>query len=135
MSFYDILRPLECPLCRRKHALHKHGTYNRYFYDLRFGISEIKILRYYCPGCGGTVSYLPSFAIPRRQFGAALISLCLQLVFVCGISLKGISRLHYGVSRVLVGTWLKHWNYSSIGIITVLRNHFKRILLFKFEPS
>ena len=124
MLFYDKLRPSECPLCNRKQPLRKHGTYKRYYCDFRFGISEIFILRYYCPDCGSTVSYLPSFAIPRRQFSASIISICLQLVFVCGISLSGIHRLYPVVGRVLIGTWLKSWHYSSNGIIAVLRNHF-----------
>jgi len=124
MSYYDILRPSSCPICSLNHPLRKHGTYSRYLCDLKYGTSKIDILRYYCKNCGGTVSYLPSFAIPHRQFSAGIISICLHLVFICGISLKGISSLYPSVSRILVGTWLKNWHYSSNGIITVLRNHF-----------
>ena len=84
----------------------------------------ICILRYYCPDCGGTVSFLPSFAVPRRQYSAGLISICLQLAFVCGVSYTGINAQYPNVSRVLVGTWVKSWYYSSIGIITAMINHF-----------
>jgi hypothetical protein len=126
MLFYDKLRPFECPMCDMKRPLRKHGTYSRYFCDFNNCPLKIDILRYYCAGCGGTVSYLPSFALPYRQFSAGIISLCLQLVFVCGISLSGINRLYPAAGRVLIGTWLKSWHYSSNGIITVLRNHFKK---------
>ena len=124
MSFCDILRPLECPLCGRKRPLRKHGTYTRYLCILSSKVLRIKILRYYCPDCGGTVSYLPSFAVPHRQYSADIISLCFQLVFSCGISLRVINRLYPAVSRVLIGTWLKSWNYSSTGIISAIRNSF-----------
>jgi len=124
MSFYDILRPQVCPICNRKHLLRKHGTYRRYFCDLATGIQSINILRYYCSTCGGTISFLPSFALPRRQFSAAIISICLQLIFVCGVSLKRINRAYPCVSSVLAGSWLKRWYYSSRGIISVMRNYF-----------
>lgn len=124
MSYYDILRPLSCPICEINRPLRKHGTYNRYLCDFHYGTSEIEILRYYCPRCGGTVSFLPSFAVPNRQYSAAIISICLQLVFACGISLSGINRLYPIAGRVLIGTWLRSWHYSSNGIISVLRNSF-----------
>ncbi len=124
MSFYNILRPLECPLCGTKHPLRKHGTYSRYFCDLTIGIQQINILRYYCHYCGGTVSYLPSFAIPRRQFSAGIISICLQLIFACGVSLKGVNRVYPYVSRVAAWNWVKSWYYNSNGIISVMRNYF-----------
>ena len=84
----------------------------------------ICILRYYCPDCGGTVSFLPSFAVPRRQYGAVVINICLQLAFVCGVSYAGINAQYPNVSRVLVGTWVKSWHYSSIGTITAMLNYF-----------
>ena len=115
---------MKCPMCGRKHPLRKHGTYSRYFCDLAIDIQSIKILRYYCSGCTGTVSYLPSFVVPRKQFSARIISICLQLIFACGLSLKGVSRAYPNVSRVLVWSWIKKWYYSSKGIISVMRNYF-----------
>lgn len=124
MSFYDILRPMECPICKVKHPLRKHGTYNRRFCDLDVGVKYINILRYYCQGCSGTVSFLPSFAIPRRRFSSGIISICLQLIFACGVSLKGINRAYSCVSRAVAGIWIKRWYYNSHGIISVMRNYF-----------
>jgi hypothetical protein len=46
------------------------------------------------------------------------------MVFICGMSLIQIGKLYPPASRVLIGTWLKSWHYSSNGIISVLRNHF-----------
>jgi hypothetical protein len=90
----------------------------------------IKVLRYYCPGCGGTVNILPSFCIPRKQYSAGVISLCLQLILACGVSLRQVSRAYPAVNRILAGVWLKQWFFSGPGIISVLRNHFD----FKPQP-
>ena len=124
MSFYDILRPVRCPICGMERPLRKHGTYSRQFCDPFTGTQSIKILRYYCCSCDRTVSYLPSFALPRRRFSAKIVSICLQLIFACGVSLNGVSRAYPCVSRVLVGSWVKRWYYNSNGIISVMRNYF-----------
>jgi hypothetical protein len=52
-----------------------------------------------------------------------MVSICLQLIFVCGVSLNGVNRAYPGVSRILVGNWIKRWYYNSNGIISVMRNH------------
>lgn len=123
-EFFEILRPLECPICDRKRPLRGHGVYKRHVYDLLLGFVLIPILRYYCPGCGHTVSFLPSFCVPRKQYSAAVISLCFQLVFACGVSLRRFSRVYPGINRVLAGVWLRQWHFSSRGTISVLRNYF-----------
>ena len=116
---------MKCPICCRKHPLRKHGAYVRYFCDLAIGAQQINILRYYCSGCGGTVSYLPSFAVARKQFSARIISICLQLILACGLSFKGVNRAYPCVSRVLAWSWIKRWYYNSNGIISVMRNYFE----------
>ena len=83
----------------------------------------IPILRYYCPRCKRTVSFLPSFCIPHKQYSATAISLCFQLIFACEVSLSQIGRI-YGIDRILVGIWVKQWCFSSHGIISILRNSF-----------
>jgi len=84
----------------------------------------INIFRYYCPACGITVNVLPSFCIPRKQYSASAVSCCLQLILACGVSLRAVNKAYPAVSRVLAGVWLKQWNLSSNGIISILRNHF-----------
>ena len=123
MIFFDILRPSVCPNCGRQHPLRKHGTYLRAVCDLQPAPILIKILRYYCPKCGVTVSILPSFCIPHKRYSAGVISCCLQLVLACTMSLKAVSKA-YPVSRVLAGVWLKQWSLSATGIISLLRNNF-----------
>ena len=124
MLFFEILRPSECPNCGRKHPLRKHGTYSRHVYCLFFAPVLINVLRYYCPSCGITVNVLPSFCLPRKRYSAGTVSLCLQLVLACGVSLRAANKAYPAVSRVLAGVWLKQWYLSSNGIISLLRNHF-----------
>jgi hypothetical protein len=115
---------LECSACCRKHPLHRHGTYSRNVYDLLLGFILIPILRYYCPRCGHTVSFLPSFCVPHKQYSAGVISLCFQLIFACGVSLRQLGKAYPVINRVLAGVWLKQWHFSSPGILAVLRSHF-----------
>jgi hypothetical protein len=123
-DFFKILRPLECPVCGGKRPLRGHGVYFRNVCDLFILPVLIPILRYYCPGCGQTVSFLPSFCVPRKQYSAKVISLCFQLILSCAVSIRAASKSYPVIKRVLAGVWLKQWCFSSPGIITVLRNHF-----------
>lgn len=101
-----------------------HGVYFRNVCDLLILPVLIPILRYYCPGCGHTVSFLPSFCVPRKQYSAGVISLCFQVIFACGVSLRQLGKAYPAINRVLVGVWLKQWSFSSPGIISILRNYF-----------
>ena len=92
--------------------------------DALLGALLIPVLRYRCPDCGHTVSFLPSFCVPRKQFSARVISICFQLVFACGVSLRHVGIAYPAVSRVLVGVWVKQWSLSSPGVISVLRSCF-----------
>ena len=123
-EFSEKLRPLSCPFCGRMHPLRKHGTYSRNICDLHLAPVMIAILRYYCPACGLTVSILPSFCLPRKQYSAGVISLCLQLVLSCEVSLRRISIAYPLVNRILAGVWLKQWSLSSPNIVSVLRDDF-----------
>ena len=115
---------MTCPLCGRTHPLRKHGTYFRNVCDLFILPVFIPILRYYCPGCRHSISFLPSFCVPRKQFSAGFISLCLQLILVCEVSIRKVTRAYPAINRVLAGVWLKQWSFSSPGIISTLRNYF-----------
>ena len=52
----------------------KHGFYERNCLDFTYR-GRILIRRYYCPYCGKTVSYLPSFCLPYYQYSLAVIYL------------------------------------------------------------
>ncbi len=50
----------------------KHGFYERNCLDFTYR-GRILIRRYYCPYCGKTISYLPSFCLPYFQYSLAVI--------------------------------------------------------------
>ncbi len=74
--------PQSCPHsdCLAPIPLKKHGFYVRYLIDTGF-YGEILIRRYYCPYCGRTVSYLPSFCLPYYQYSLIVIYLVLMGYF------------------------------------------------------
>jgi hypothetical protein len=69
-------RPRCCPQCQARHPLTAHGFYTRTLIDQAFdGI--IRVRRYLCRSCKGTVSLLPDFALPYLRSSIAVIALFL----------------------------------------------------------
>ncbi len=79
---FPFPKPESCPHpdCLVPVPLKKHGFYVRYLIDTDFQ-GEILIRRYYCPYCGRTVSYLPSFCLPYFQYSLLMIYLVLRGYF------------------------------------------------------
>lgn len=59
-----------CPRCE-KGRLYRHGTYGRGITGLVGQVLGLFVARFLCLACGGTVSYLPSFALSYRLVQAA----------------------------------------------------------------
>ena len=72
----DLHCPTHCPQCQAKHPLKAHGFYWRTIIDLAFA-GDIRIRRYLCLACRGTVSLLPSFALPYLRSSITVIALFL----------------------------------------------------------
>jgi len=72
--------PEKCPHkdCHAPIRMKKHGFYQRYIITWGFA-GNIRIRRYICTLCVHTVSMLPSFCIPRIQYGVAIILTALLL--------------------------------------------------------
>lgn len=79
---FPFPEPESCPYpdCLVSIPLKKHGFYRRYLIDAEYQ-GEILIRRYYCPYCGRTVSYLPSFCLPYFQYSLLMIYLVLKGYF------------------------------------------------------
>ena len=79
---FPFPRPQVClnPDCRIPVAPKKHGFYARNAIDFK-SVYRISIRRYYCPYCGRTFSYLPSFCLPYFQYTLELIFLGLLCHF------------------------------------------------------
>lgn len=88
---FPFPEPESCPYsdCLVPIPLKKHGFYVRYLIDANFH-GEILIRRYYCPYCGRTVSYLPSFCLPYFQYSLLMIYLVLSGYFLNEFSLAQI---------------------------------------------
>ena len=72
--------PKKCPHkgCHAPVRMKKHGFYKRYIIVCGF-TGKIRIRRYICTLCGHTVSMLPSFCIPKMQYGVEIIITALQI--------------------------------------------------------
>ena len=109
----DTLRPKECLLCNALKPICKHGTYRRWVLFLVTEAIFIPVLRYYCSECGKTVSFLPSFCIPHKQFSSTSISRCFFSIFNSDISINGIRQSFCNISRSLLTCWLRQWDLSN----------------------
>lgn len=122
--------------------MNRHGTYKRGVFPDFCKEIFISVLRFRCPVCGQTLSFLPSFCVPRKRYSTAIISWTLYLVLVCEVSLRNWSSRYrddkkYGTSRYLAnadpmsekvriisGVWLKQWSFGATGVVSELRSHF-----------
>ena len=77
----------KCPFCADGHSLWLHGWYQRWaeFPDPERP-QNLPVRRLYCPRVRRTVSLLPDFCTPRRQYGPAVLALFLKL-FLAGACL------------------------------------------------
>jgi len=80
------------PGCLLPIAPKPHGFYTRNCIDESFS-GRILIRRYYCPHCGMTFSYLPSFCLPYYQYSPRLIFLLIFCYFSLCLHYSGILRL------------------------------------------
>lgn len=73
--------------CSRLVHFRKHGFYQRHLIDNTFK-DKIYIRRYICPLCSHTISYLPSFCLPRFAHGLKLILLYIEKTLLSNGTLK-----------------------------------------------
>lgn len=90
---FEFPAPDTCPNpeCLIPIAPKKHGFYERNCLDFCYH-GRILIRRYYCPYCGKTVSYLPSFCLPYYQYSLAVIYLVITNHLESGMSYARIIR-------------------------------------------
>lgn len=80
-------RPTRCPnpSCKLHVPPKKHGGYERYVFSEQYS-GLIYIHRFYCPYCGKTFSFLPSFCLPYFQYALSVIFDILYSSFVLELS-------------------------------------------------
>lgn len=103
----------------------KHGFYERNCLDAIYR-GQVLIRRYYCPFCGKTVSYLPSFCLPYYQYSLAVIYMIIVNHIESGMSYASIIRnlrkhnpnLHLSLQHVefYILRFLMNLNSIQIGL-------------------
>ncbi len=79
---------LKCPFCRKRHALLRHGYYERQSLLPNDPMCHtIKVARLLCVFQGKTVSLLPDFCLPGRQHGPGILAAFLIAYYLRGVSL------------------------------------------------
>ena len=78
----------KCPLCKDGHRLRLHGWYMRQALFASHAEAEtIAVRRLLCVHTGATVSLLPDFCIPARQYGPEILG------WFVGWLLRGLGQL------------------------------------------
>jgi hypothetical protein len=99
----DLPGALACPFCPDGHDLRRHGWYQRWAL-LPEGpcVAErrVRVRRLLCPRVRRTVSLLPDFCLPRRQYGPEAVGLLLHLYAILRQGLlRAFQRLRPGAVR------------------------------------
>ncbi|WP_028309328.1 hypothetical protein [Desulfitibacter alkalitolerans] len=112
--------------CNKVVKFKKHGFYQRHLITNIFR-DKIFIRRYICPLCGHTISYLPSFCLPRFVHGLKEILLYIEKAFLRRGTLKAcldkLNSINDGLnlSRQLVYHYMKRFMQNLSLIQTGLR--------------
>ncbi len=91
--------PLECGICGRVGRLHRHGKYERWL-QLALKLLKIAVARFLCPGCGGSTSCLPDFALSYRLMEIETVDLYFRA--------ESRRRVHFAFGDLLRG-YLRRW--------------------------
>jgi transposase-like protein len=65
-AYRKVIPERACPRCGSEGRLHHHGSYERRTTANSGLVIRIMVARFLCIECGGTVSYLPEFALSYR---------------------------------------------------------------------
>lgn len=75
-----------CPFCPDRHCLRRHGYYHRWaIFPGEDHWVRIPVVRLLCGVTGQTVSLLPDFCLPRRQYGPAVLGIFLHALGLLGL--------------------------------------------------
>jgi hypothetical protein len=95
----------QCPFCADRHRLRLHGHYYRYgLLPDPEAVQLLPVFRLFCPREKKTVSLLPDFCTPRRQYGPAVLGIFLASLVLLGQTLlEALRQARAGVPGYQVG--------------------------------
>jgi hypothetical protein len=109
---------LDCPFCKGRHRLRLHGWYARWVCLLIDGVlreERLRIRRLLCVEKMKTVSLLPDFCIPRRQYGVEVLGYFLECFVVLKLSylralrrVRPVAERHSVVQQLIVAFLSRH---------------------------
>ena len=106
-------RPESCVQCGSARPLVKHTPYFRDVIDEACQL-RIRIFRYRCKPCGRTVSFLPSFAVPRKHYSSKVICGYLHSLFILGLSIRGVYDFYLSAARSTIQGWIHQWHQNRV---------------------
>ena len=104
--------PATCPVCGFPRPEGK-GTYFRHVWFPEAYEIEVRQVRCRRPGCGVTISLLPSFCVPFKRYAAKVVESCLDAVLRCGDRVQDWCGSHGWTDRCTAGSWVRQFGMQS----------------------
>ena len=105
-----------CPLCGAR--LRGKGVYFRQVWLPALMWLGVRRVQCCGPGCGVSISLLPSFCVPFKRYGSALIESCLDSVLRRGESVGHWSGRRGVTDRSTAGSWVRQFGDQAGKLIT-----------------
>lgn len=131
---FSVPYPMCCPYCHFEFSLISYGGYMRFLIFTNFD-QQIYIHRFFCKNCCHTISFLPSFCLPKFQYALSIIfhSLVSLLHYEMSISKALdflISRFKINsLSQQLLSFYFKRFSNNLPFIQLILRALCQNIIL------
>ncbi len=97
--------------------MHRNGFYKRIVIDEETWRS-VGVFRFWCPRCGGTVSFLPDFCVPYKRFSVDVIGTTLWAVLVQNLAGRAAASEDSGYNKACfsyycAADWVKQFCRNS----------------------
>jgi hypothetical protein len=101
--------PACCPICGFPRPEGK-GTYRRSVWLPAVKHIEVRQVRCRRPGCRVTISLLPSFCVPFKRYGSAIVESCLDSVLRGGQRVQQWCEREGRTDRSTAGSWVRQFS-------------------------
>lgn len=110
--------PASCPLYGCDGYMQGNGCYPRSVIDCRGCCVLLWVFRFRCVTCGRTVSFLPDFCVPYKQFSVEVVGAALWAVLVLNLATQAVAAADSvynkaSFSRYCVYNWVRQFCCNS----------------------